>query len=682
MTTQAVHPMVPVPEALRTVLRETARSILLQSSARQASSNNGTTTVRLHAASDGTPQYGRVLGRTLARDVLAAEPYPPFDASIMDGYAVKSADLAAAASGGDGDGWTHRIAGQIYAGDDHASRQSSSSNGVTYQERLDNLPTAAYVTTGAVVPAPYDAVIPIEDIAVSPDGLRLRLNSDPSKTQPGKWIREVGCDIGQGDVVLAAGTVLQPPHVGILVQVGVHDVVVRNVPTVGVLSTGNEILPSHHQASASGKIPDANRPVLLSTLTSWDNCIPVDLGIETDDDVQQLTATLASAIDSCDVVISTGGISMGEKDIMEDVLVGTLGATVHFGRIHMKPGKPTTFMTIQMPQKERTCLVFCLPGNPVSGIVCSHLFVRPCLDMLVHGIGASAALDDIVDNATVQEEITATLTKDIRLDVERPEYRRVGLSYVAKAGGGGEFLASSTGVQRSSRLMSMNGADGLMLLPKGEPGDKMVAKAGERYPVMLLGGAIGTVGVKVQDSIHMNGFPSQRLAEDVSKPKVAPVMISNIDTDFDRNVNLTRIKDSILDILGSKDFCPLQGTSASTQSAASVGIDGILTSPDLKSADIVLIVCSGTSFQDNLTFAASLRSVLDKNADAMAFQARKGAAATYPTAALFEFTAGYVNHDGMEFMVCLLPDNGLEGALSNIKGLLRHGLKVAKGVLH
>ena len=656
----AVHPMVPVPDALRTVLRETAKSIIQKSSSSPSSVT--TKTVHLHAA-DGTPQYSQVLGKILAQDVMVADPYPPFDASIMDGYAVKSADLASSAAS-DGE-WTHRIAGQIYAGDD----TDGDGKQTKYDEKSGSLPTAAYVTTGAVVPAPYDAVVPIEDIALSPDGQYLRIDADPSKTQPGKWIRGVGCDIAQGDVALSAGTVLQPPHIGILIQVGVHELVVRSVPTVGVLSTGNEILPSHQHPSASGKIPDVNRPVLLSTLASWGNCTPVDLGIETDDDIQQLIATLASAIDKCDVVCTTGGISMGEKDIMEDVFVGTLGASVHFGRIHMKPGKPTTFMTIKMPQKQKTCLVFCLPGNPVSGIVCSHLFVRPCLDMLVRGIDANASLDDTINNATVQEEITAQLTKDVKLDVERPEYRRVRLTYQAKAGGAGKFLASSTGVQRSSRLMSMNGADGLMLLPKGEPGGKLAAKAGEMYPVMLLGGAIGSAGVKVRDSIHMNGLPSGEF-----KAKVSPVLISNVDDDSARNIDLDRISGSIYGVLGSKHFCPHQGVSASTKIVASGGIDGILKNPDLKDADVVLLVCSGTSFQDNLTYASELRSIMDKPADAMALQARKGSAEAHPTSALFEFAA----FDGPEFMVILLPDDGLEGALNKIKGLLSHGVKVAK----
>jgi len=212
-----------------------------------------------------------------------------------------------------------------------------------------------------------------------------------------------------------------------------------------------------------------------------------------------------------------------------------------------------------------------------------------------------------------------------------------------------------------------------MLLPKGEPDGKIVAKAGEMYPVMLFGGAIGTSGVKVRDSIHMNGLPGGEF-----KAKVSPVLISNVDDDSARNTDLDRISGNIHGVLGSRHFCPHQGISVSTKTAASDGIDGMLKSAELKGANIVLLVCSGTSFQENLAYASELRSVLDKPADAMALRARKGAAGTHPKSALFEFTAGYVCHDGMEFMVVLLPDDGLEGALNKIKVLLPHGVKVAR----
>jgi len=667
----AVHPMVPVPDALLTVLRETARSILVEE---EESSSPKTATLRLHSE-DGTPQYQCIMGRILAEDVTVNDPYPPFDASIMDGYCVQSCDdLSTRSSKGTDSEWTHQIVGQIYAGDD-VDESSSSSSSSKEENKQGALPSAAYVTTGAVVPSPYDAVVPIEDITVSPDGKYLRVKSEPGSTSSGKWIRKVGCDMAAGTVALSAGTVLQPPHVGILIQIGVNELVVRDLPKVGVLSTGNEILPSHHHPSASGKIPDVNRPILLSTLSSWGNCTPVDLGIETDDDINELTNNLRSAMDRCDVIVTTGGISMGEKDVMEDVFVEQFGATVHFGRIHMKPGKPTTFMTIKVPaigRRSRTCLIFCLPGNPVSGIVCSHLFVRPCLDMLVKGVDTSTSLHDIVQNATVQEEIVATLTKDVKLDVERPEYRRVSLTYVPGANGG-QFLASSTGVQRSSRLMSMNGADGLMLLPKGEPGRKLVAKEGEIYPVMLLGGSVGTVGVMVRDSIHI----SQSLN---SEDKVS-VAIVNVVVGDDHGKMLDMVVEAP------------DTTELSRRAAVALGSDRfnvlatvkVLTCAELMTelasleSDVILVVFAGTPFQENLRYASTVRTFIDKEADAIALQARKGAAEQHPTAALFEFTAGFVHQNQTQCMLLLLPEEGLEGSLQAVRGLLPHALEVGKG---
>jgi len=164
----AVHPMVPVPDALRTVLRETARSILAPSS------SSSVTTVRLHPEVERLgsnrlcePQrsaYEHVLGKTLAQDVHVVEPYPPFDASIMDGYAICCADLLVP-GGEDRDGWTHRITSRIYAGDE--IDDANTSGGIHSDE--GKLPPAAYVTTGAVIPAPYDAVMPVEVVAVSAD---------------------------------------------------------------------------------------------------------------------------------------------------------------------------------------------------------------------------------------------------------------------------------------------------------------------------------------------------------------------------------------------------------------------------------------------------------------------------------------------------------------------------------
>ena len=653
-TAENIYPMVPVPDALTTVLRETAKHLIDLGG--EASSNSSTRITALHLHSTGgTPQYQPLLGRILANDIIVKDPYPPFDASIMDGYAVKCENWEAAASP---NGWTHEIVGRIFAGDDVTGKDN-------HVRPLSSLPSAVYVTTGAVVPAPYNAVVPMEECLVDANNTRLRITSPPSNTTNGKWIRKVGCDMASGSVALSRGTVIQPSHIGILIQAGADSIQVRDLPRVGVLSTGNEIKPSHQNADMSGRIPDANRPVLLSTLAQWGNCHPIDLGIETDD-MNHLAATLKGAVESCDVIITTGGISMGEKDIIENVLVNLFGANVHFGRIHMKPGKPTTFMTIgvegQNHLQKKICLAFCLPGNPVSGVVCSHLFVRPCLEMIVRGVDETQPLDDILKDAVVQEEVFATLLHDCKLDLERPEYRRVSLAYDSNTSANeGKFLAVSTGVQRSSRLMSMREADGLMLLPKGES-SKMIAKKGEVYPVMLLGGHFGgSGGIQVRYSVHMSGGKLLKLGvvQVVSGPE----------------------KES-KDAIANRVSRALKRNEFRITAVLTTNVDNMLSTLDstaLKEVDvIVFVVGSAIPFGKSLNLASNLRMKIDIEADAVSLQARKGASVQDPTAALFEFVAGFRSCDESQFLILLLTENGLEGSLSRIGGLLPHAISVRR----
>ncbi len=174
----------------------------------------------------------------------------------------------------------------------------------------------------------------------------------------------------------------------------------------------------------------------------------VDCGIAPDD-LDELKAKLASALDQGDLVVTTGGVSMGDRDLLRQVLVQDFKAKIHFGRVHMKPGKPTTFATLTWKEGQ-TKLVLGLPGNPVSATVTTHLYVLPACRSLSGFNRAKAGI------------VKARLNHDVRLD-PRPEYMRVALSWHAD----GDPVASteSTGNQISSRLASLRAANALLMLP-------------------------------------------------------------------------------------------------------------------------------------------------------------------------------------------------------------------------
>jgi len=185
----------------------------------------------------------------------------------------------------------------------------------------------------------------------------------------------------------------------------------------------------------------------------------------TGDDKTSLKASMRSAIEHSDVVVTTGGVSMGELDLIKGIL-SELG-TLHFGRLMMKPGKPATFATIDKEEGISPCLFFALPGNPVSAMVCFQLLVAPVLKRLVG------------QSAPDPPRVTCRVGQDIRLDPERPEYQRCILGW---DGVEGAFVSSSTGIQQSSRLLSMRGANALLELPKG-PGS---VERGQEVSALLL----------------------------------------------------------------------------------------------------------------------------------------------------------------------------------------------------
>uniref|UniRef100_A0A8C7RV44 Gephyrin n=1 Tax=Oncorhynchus mykiss TaxID=8022 RepID=A0A8C7RV44_ONCMY len=393
--------------------------------------------------------YRDGMGRVLAQDVYAKDNLPPFPASVKDGYAVRAAD-------GPGDRF---IIGESQAG----------------QQHLYNVQPACVmrVTTGAPVPCGADAVVQVEDTELlreSDDGteeLEVRILV---QARPGQDIRPIGHDIKRGECVLSKGTHMGPSEIGLLATVGVTEVEVQKFPVVAVMSTGNELLNPEDDLHP-GKIRDSNRSTLLATIQEH-GYPTINLGIVGDNPDDLLNA-LNEGISRADVIITSGGVSMGEKDYLKQVLDIDLHAQIHFGRVFMKPGLPTTFATVDIDGARK--LIFALPGattvvdrNPVSAVVTCNLFVIPAL----------RKMQGILDpRPTI---IKARLSCDVKLD-PRPEYHRCILTWHHQ-----EPLpwAQSTGNQMSSRLMSMRSANGLLMLPpkteqyvelhKGEVVDVMV----------------------------------------------------------------------------------------------------------------------------------------------------------------------------------------------------------------
>ncbi|XP_061156653.1 gephyrin-like isoform X4 [Syngnathus typhle] len=386
--------------------------------------------------------YRDGLGRVLAQDIYAKDNLPPFPASVKDGYAVRAAD-------GPGD--------RFIMGESQAGQQPTHTVMPGQVMR---------VTTGAPIPCGADAVVQVEDTELlreSEDGteeLEVRIMV---QARPGQDIRPIGHDIRRGECVLAKGTHMGPSEIGLLATVGVSDVSVHKFPVVAVMSTGNELLNPEDDLHP-GKIRDSNRSTLLATIQEH-GYPTINLGI-VGDNPDDLLSALHEGISRADVIITSGGVSMGEKDFLKQVLDIDLHAQIHFGRVFMKPGLPTTFATVDIDGARK--LIFALPGNPVSAVVTCNLFVIPAL----------RKMQGILDpRPTI---IKARLSCDVKLD-PRPEYHRCILTWHHQ-----EPLpwAQSTGNQVSSRLMSMRSANGLLMLPpkteqyvelhKGEVVDVMV----------------------------------------------------------------------------------------------------------------------------------------------------------------------------------------------------------------
>jgi molybdopterin molybdotransferase len=283
--------------------------------------------------------------------------------------------------------------------------------------------------------------VPVENSETAGAGVRIL----QALVRPGENIRPVGSDMLKGEHVLGAGVRLSAPDLGLLASLGHAEVEVGRQPRVAVFSTGDEIV-APEVAPGPGQIRDANRFTLDFAVKQAGGCVVLNAHVP--DDEEALRAAFAQALEVADVIITSGGVSMGDRDLVK-ALLGEF-AEVHFRRVFMKPGKPLNFATAGDK------LIFGLPGNPVSCLVAFHMFARPALSILE---GAPAP-----EHATV----TVLLANDVQPS-DRIEYQR---AHVASRQDG-RLSASTTGPQQSSRLQSFVGANGFLVVPPGE--DRLAA---------------------------------------------------------------------------------------------------------------------------------------------------------------------------------------------------------------
>ncbi len=373
----------------------------------------------------------RAYGRVLAEPAQAVCDLPPFPSSAMDGFAVRAADTEAGAG--------LAVVDRVAAGSPAAAALSAGQ--------------AMAISTGGVVPEGADAVVPLERV-VERDG-RIELSAAAS---PGDNVRGRGGDVSAGQEVLGAGAKLGAAQVGALAAAGIGEVRCTKRPRVGILVTGSE-LRSPGEPLEPGQIYESNGLMLAAQLSSA-GAVPAQLGVVADNEEEHRQA-MERALLGFDMLVTSGGASVGPHDLVRRVQAGLRVEEVFWG-VSMKPGRPVAFGV------RRDHLVFNLPGNPVSALVCFELLVRPAVEAL------SGAADPL------PAFLAGELAGDVPRNAERDEYvrgRRDG------HGPNGELRASCGDRQESHMIVSAAKNDLLVEIPRGEG----VLPAGSVVRVLPLG---------------------------------------------------------------------------------------------------------------------------------------------------------------------------------------------------
>ncbi|KAL3249059.1 hypothetical protein ABHI18_011787 [Aspergillus niger] len=467
---ESPYPMLSVDEALKLISQHTPEPTIIEA-----------------------PVTTALVGSVIAEDVYAKEAVPAYRASIVDGYAVIAPESPNAGPNTKG----------IFP---VASITHANEGGVLSPLEPG---TIARITTGAPLPPNANAVVMVEDTVLAsstPDGQEeATVEILTGDIKPQENVREPGSDVALGSCILRKGDLITSVggEIGLLAATGTQTVKVYRKPCIGVLSTGDELVEHNDPRKLQGgQIRDSNRPSLLSCLASW-GFPTVDLGIARDtpgaleQSLRDALRGVGKAQTSVDVIITTGGVSMGELDLLKPTIERSLGGTIHFGRVSMKPGKPTTFATIPFKpsstpssssgQQEREMkLIFSLPGNPASALVTLNLFVLPSLHKLM-GMEQRKITPAGISPPLGLPLVSVAVAHPFPVDKKRTEYHR---AIVTASRSDGRLYAMSTGLegvgQRSSRVGSLASANALLVL---KPGNGKVEK-GTLVEALMMGAVV------------------------------------------------------------------------------------------------------------------------------------------------------------------------------------------------
>lgn len=372
------------------------------------------------------------IGRIIPVAVTSPVDLPRFSNSQMDGYAVRSQDCSRP-------GVTLTAVGTVMAG-------SNAEVGVGPGETMR-------IMTGAPLPRGADAVCPLEEVDMVDSRITFGIPVSPSM-----FVRSPGDDLRAGSLIIAAGSILDPVGAGLLVAVGIDLVTAIRRPRVGVLSTGDELVVAERIEDGQARIYDANRTV-LGGMIAGSGFDALDLGIIADDE-DEFIARILDAAEHCDAIVTTGGVSVGDRDVVRTALDRLPTSTAVATAVAIKPGKPHVFAVL----KDGGTLLFGLPGNPVSAFVTFELFVRPALRKLA---GCSELTRPHV-TAVAGDDFSRSGDGKLHL---RPVRFDVGWPLIARTDG-------RTG---SHILSAVHDVDALALLPDGSG-----VRAGESVECMVL----------------------------------------------------------------------------------------------------------------------------------------------------------------------------------------------------